>query len=238
MHKKILAVAAVLVCVTLHGLSAQERRELSINNAPTAAFDLGWLAKYYGSDWSTVLEKLQNRTMQAQEPPKELKRYSKDDYHMSLRANLLRWLTLSRDLGLEWRISPSAGIMVNASYNSLMPSSDSRIAMWEVAPEVRWYYGATRRWYLGAMFKAGQFNYRFPEKPGKHGGLMGGGITLGYQLYLSPAFSMDFGIGLGCLLVDCEEYEETDEAFVRKNSYSKNYLGPIHAGVTLVWKMF
>ena len=26
------------------------------------------------------------------------------DYHLSLRANLLRWATLTPDLGLEWRI--------------------------------------------------------------------------------------------------------------------------------------
>lgn len=31
------------------------------------------------------------------------------DYHLSLRANLLRWATLTPDLGLEWRICPSCG---------------------------------------------------------------------------------------------------------------------------------
>ena len=30
-----------------------------------------------------------------------------NDYHLSLRANLLRWATLTPDLGLEWRICPS-----------------------------------------------------------------------------------------------------------------------------------
>ena len=36
-----------------------------------------------------------------------------DSYTLSLRANLLRWATLTPDLGLEWRISPSWGILVN-----------------------------------------------------------------------------------------------------------------------------
>lgn len=35
-----------------------------------------------------------------------------NDYHLSLRANLLRWATLTPDLGLEWRICPSWGIAV------------------------------------------------------------------------------------------------------------------------------
>ena len=30
-----------------------------------------------------------------------------NDHHLSLRANLLRWATLTPDLGLEWRICPS-----------------------------------------------------------------------------------------------------------------------------------
>ena len=40
------------------------------------------------------------------------------DYHLSLRASLLRWATLTPDLGLEWRICPSWGIAVNGSWTS------------------------------------------------------------------------------------------------------------------------
>mgnify|MGYP001661403502 CR=1 FL=1 len=102
------------------------------------------------------------------------------DYHLSLRANLLRWATLTPDLGLEWRICPSWGIAVNGSWTSWTWSDkDRRYALWEVAPEVRYYMGEKKAWYLGAMFKAGQFNYKLSET-GKQGDLMGGGITAGY----------------------------------------------------------
>ena len=61
-----------------------------------------------------------------------------NDYHLSLRANLLRWATLTPDLGLEWRICPSWGIAVNGSWTSWSWSDkDRRYALWEVAPEVR-----------------------------------------------------------------------------------------------------
>ena len=80
-----------------------------------------------------------------------------NDYHLSLRANLLRWATLTPDLGLEWRICPSWGIAVNGSWTSWSWSDkDRRYALWEVAPEVRYYMGEKKAWYLGAMFKAGQ----------------------------------------------------------------------------------
>ena len=160
------------------------------------------------------------------------------DYHLSLRANLLRWATLTPDLGVEWRICPSWGIAVNGSWTSWTWSDkDRRYALWEVAPEVRYYMGEKKAWYLGAMFKAGQFNYKLSET-GKQGDLMGGGITAGYQLRLNKALALDFNLGLGYLNADFEKYEVIDGVRVRRGNETKNWCGPINAGVTLVWKLF
>lgn len=161
-----------------------------------------------------------------------------NDYHLSLRANLLRWATLTPDLGLEWRICPSWGIAVNGSWTSWTWSDkDRRYALWEVAPEIRYYMGEKKAWYLGAMFKAGQFNYKLSET-GKQGDLMGGGITAGYQLRLNKALDLDFNLGLGYLNVDFEKYEVIDGVRVRRGNETKDWYGPINAGVTLVWKLF
>ena len=160
------------------------------------------------------------------------------DYHLSLRANLLRWATLTPDLGLEWRICPSWGIAVNGSWTSWSWSDkDRRYALWEVAPEVRYYMGEKKAWYLGALFKAGQFNYKISET-GKQGDLMGGGITTGYQLRLNKVLALDFNLGLGYLNADFEKYEVIDGVRVRCGNETKNWCGPINAGVTLVWKLF
>ena len=160
------------------------------------------------------------------------------DYHLSLRANLLRWATLTPDLGVEWRICPSWGIAVNGSWTSWTWSDkDHRYALWEVAPEVRYYMGEKKAWYLGAMFKAGQFNYKLSET-GKQGDLMGGGITAGYRLRLNKALDLDFNLGLGYLNADYEKYEVTDGVRVRRGNETKDWWGPINAGVTLVWKLF
>ena len=159
------------------------------------------------------------------------------DYHLSLRANLLRWATLTPDLGLEWRICPSWGIAVNGSWTSWSWSDkDRRYALWEVAPEVRYYMGEKKAWYLGAMFKAGQFNYKLSET-GKQGDLMGGGITAGYRLRLNKALDLDFNLGLGYLNADYEKYEVIDGVRVRRGNETKDWWGPINAGVTLVWKI-
>lgn len=145
---------------------------------------------------------------------------------------------MTPDLGLEWRICPSWGIAVNGSWTSWTWSDkDRRYALWEVAPEIRYYMGEKKAWYLGAMLKAGQFNYKLSET-GKQGDLMGGGITAGYQLRLNKALALDFNLGLGYLNADFEKYEVIDGVRVRRGNETKDWCGPINAGVTLVWKLF
>lgn len=167
-----------------------------------------------------------------------LESQSSAPYHFALRANLLRWATLTPDLGLEWRVHPSWGILVNGSWTSWSwNGKDRRYALWEVMPEVRYYIGKEKRGYLGAMFKAGEFNYKL-SATGKQGDLMGGGITGGYQLRLSDALSLDFNVAVGCLHADYEKYEVIDGVRVRAGKETKNWWGPVNAGVTLVWKLF
>ena len=161
-----------------------------------------------------------------------------NDTEISLRANLLRWATLTPDLGVEWRICPSWGIAVNGSWTSWSwNDKDRRYALWEVAPEVRYYMGEKKAWYLGAIFKTGQFNYKLSET-GKQGDLMGGGITAGYQLRLNKALALDFNLGLGYLNADYEKYEVINGVRVRRGNETKDWWGPTNAGVTLVWKLF
>lgn len=163
---------------------------------------------------------------------------SRDFGSLALRANLLRWATLSPDLGIEWRISPNVGILVNGSWTSWSwDDKNRRYALWEVAPEVRWYLGEREAWYLGVMGKVGHFNYKFSET-GRLGDIVGGGLTGGYMLRLNDAFSLDFGLGIGYLRADYDEYVVIDNVRVRSGEGSKNWWGPIHAGVTLVWTLF
>lgn len=161
-----------------------------------------------------------------------------EEYHFALRANLLRWATLTPDLGLEWRINSSWSIVANGSWTSWSwNGKDRRYALWEVMPEVRYYIGKQKAGYVGAMFKTGQFNYKL-SGTGKQGDLTGGGITGGYQLRLNKALSMDFNLGLGYLNADYEKYKVIDGVRVRQGKENKNWWGPVSAGITLVWTIF
>lgn len=159
-------------------------------------------------------------------------------HSLSLRANLLRWGTLTPDLGVEWRLNRHVGILVNGSYTSwTWNSNDRRYALWEIAPEARYYIGKEKRGYIGAIYKAGSFNYKLSEI-GKQGNLMGGGLTGGYQLKLNKALNLDFSLALGCLHADYDKYIVIDGIRVRQGKETKNWWGPTSAGVTLVWNIF
>ena len=157
---------------------------------------------------------------------------------LSLRANLLRWATLTPDLGVEWRISRNVGILVNGSWTSWSwDNKNRRYALWCVSPEVRYYIGKEKRGYLGAMYHVGEFNYKLGDT-GKQGDLMGGGITGGWQLPLNNALSLDFNLGLGYIRADYDKYTVIDGVRVRRGTESKDWWGPVSAGVTLTWNIF
>ena len=159
-------------------------------------------------------------------------------HSLSLRANLLRWATLTPDLGIEWRIKEKWALLVNASYTSWRwNDKNRRYGLWEIAPEVRRYLGAKNRGYIGLMYKAGAFNYKFSEL-GRQGDIMGGGITGGYVVRLNNVLALDLNLGLGYIRAEYDRYSLIDGERVREGKEGKNWWGPVSAGVTLTWTLF
>lgn len=156
----------------------------------------------------------------------------------ALCANLLRWATLTPDLGVEWRMNKRWSLLLNGTWTSWSwNDKDRRHALWEVVPELRYYIGKEKHGYLSAMFRTGQFNYKF-SATGKQGDLMGGGLTGGYQLHLNRALSLDFSMGVGCTHAGFDKYRVIDGVRVRDGKGSKDYWGVNRLGVSLVWNLF
>lgn len=155
----------------------------------------------------------------------------------SLRANLLRWATLTPDLGLEWRIDRHWSVQLNGTWTSWSWNrKDRRYALWNVSPEARYYIGKEYRAYLGAMYHTGSFNYKLGAA-GKVGDYRGGGITGGYLLRLNRALSLDFHAAAGYTRADFDSYRVTDGVRVRAANQTKNYRGINQIGVTLAWRL-
>lgn len=156
----------------------------------------------------------------------------------SVRANMLRWATLTPDLGIGYRVNHDWTVIVNGSWTSWRwDNKNRRYALWEIAPEVRYLIGKEKRGYVGLMYKAGSFNYKFSQT-GRQGDIMGGGITGGYVFRLNRSLNLDFSVGMGCIHADYDKYTVIDGVRVRCGSGSKNWWGPISAGLSLVWQIF
>ena len=157
---------------------------------------------------------------------------------LSLRANLLRWATLTPDLGIGWRINRNWSVQVNGTWTSWSwDGKNRRYALWEVSPEICYYPGKMKRGYLGVMYHAGEFNYKLGDT-GKQGDLMGGGLTGGYLLKLNRTLSLDFSLGIGCTYAEYEKYTVIDGVRVKQGKTDKNYWGVNRLGIGLVWNIF
>lgn len=156
-------------------------------------------------------------------------------YRFALRTNLLRWATLTPDIGIEWRISRSVGVAADAAWIYWSWSGgDRRYSLLHLSPEVRWYLGSAKRGYVGAMFQAGNFNYKFSET-GRQGNFYGGGVTGGYQLPVGRRLMLDFGAGIGYTRADSEKYRRLGGYDVRNGREIRNYFGLNRLTVRLVW---
>ncbi len=161
-----------------------------------------------------------------------------EDFGFGMRANLLRWATLTPDVGLEWNLPKGWSVLVDASWTSLKwKHGERRYAIAELSPEVRKYFGKNERWYAGAMFQAGLFNHKF-KGDGKQGEFKSGSLTGGYRLPLNKSLSLDFTLGVGYIWGEYEAYSISDGNLIRNDKLTGNQWGLTRFGVCLVWNIF
>lgn len=154
-----------------------------------------------------------------------------------LRTNLLHILTMTPDIGIEWRSNSGWGLLLNGAWtNWTWEGIDKRYALWEVSPEVRYYLGTSKIAYIGANARIGQFNYKF-DNTGKQGDLLGAGVTCGYMLHLTSSLSLDFSIGAGYMHVNYDKYAVIESTRVRKGNEDKGIWGVNNIGISLVWNI-
>lgn len=161
-----------------------------------------------------------------------------DSEKFSLRTNLLYWAMATPNLGVEWKPSNNFGILINGAWSHWIWNSDGKHhRTWLVQPEIRWYLGESKHWFLGIEGHKGEFNFKFNDT-GYQGDVLGGGLTGGYRLLLSKSFDMDFLLGLGCTQLKYDTYYRSNDVMVHKESgLEKNVFGLTQAGVSLIWKI-
>jgi len=164
-------------------------------------------------------------------------------YCFAVRTNLLYDAFLLPTLGVEWRVNQSIGIKVDGSRSWWGDRHGKVQKIWLVSPEVRWYLLDAKRFYVGASANFGEYNiYKgmigsmFDDNKGYQGKLWGAGLTVGYQLYLSRSFSLDFNLGLGYTNLEYDSFTISNETRVYQDrDKSKDFWGSTQAGISLIW---
>lgn len=162
-----------------------------------------------------------------------------NDKNISLRANLLRWASLTPDLGIELSGYGDWSILANGTYTHWSWSDkDRHYGLWEASVEARRYLCDAKRAYVGAQAKVGQFNYKLSDT-GKQGDIVGGGITAGYKLPLGKRFALDFTVGAGYLyVIDLEKYNVVDGIRVfTTDKRNKGYWGITNLGLVMSYEL-
>ncbi|GHT43896.1 hypothetical protein FACS189438_1970 [Bacteroidia bacterium] len=82
----------------------------------------------------------------------------------SIRTNLLYWAVATPNLGIEYKPAENFGILVNSAYSHwIWSDDDNHHRTWLVQPEVRYYIGANKNWFIGVEGHAGEFNFKFKD---------------------------------------------------------------------------
>ncbi|MCD7969415.1 MAG: DUF3575 domain-containing protein [Alistipes sp.] len=177
------------------------------------------------------------------EPAPTASWWQNEPYRLAVRTNLLYDGFGLPTLGLEYRINRHVGIKLDGSRSWWGDAGGKVQKIWLVSPEVRWYLLDSKRLYVGAGANFGKYNiYKYPvgglfsSDTGYQGKIWSAGATVGYQLYLSPCFSLDFNVGLGYTHSEYDSFNiENGERVNKDRDKTKTLWGPTQAGVSLIW---
>lgn len=127
------------------------------------------------------------------------------------RSNLLYWMTGTINLGGEYAVSQHSTVGVSFNLNPWTFRSDNKLQHWFVRPEYRyWFTEKYTRFFIGAHLIGGQFEvggFKLPfignrllsSLPDNYykGSVIGAGINIGYDFYVSPHWNIELSAGAG-----------------------------------------
>lgn len=168
----------------------------------------------------------------------------KEPYRFAIRTNLLYDAFLLPSLGIEWRINGNWGVKLDGGI-SWWGKTNKVQKIWSLNPEIRYYIGSAKRFYVGIGGNYGEYNiYKgmigsmISKKTGYQGTLWNAGATVGYQLPLGNSFALDLNLGLGYNSFSYDSFNLINDIRVYKDKdQTKNKFGITQAGISLVWKI-
>lgn len=165
---------------------------------------------------------------------------------VGVKSNLLSDALASPNIGVEVGLSQRFTLEASVHYNGFdATAAGKRRKHWLVQPELRyWTCQAFGGHFLGVHAIYGWYNVSglklpFGLLPGLRdaryeGSLAGAGLSYGYQLLLSPRWSIEASLGVGMVHSSYERFR-CFRCGEQTGSGRKNYVGPTKVAVSLVY---
>lgn len=161
---------------------------------------------------------------------------------VAVKSNILYDATATVNLGAEVAFNKHWSLDVSGNYNGWDIVSDKSWKHWMVQPEARYWlhekfnghYFGVHGIYIDYDIDNSNFISVMKKKFSYDGNGYGGGISYGYQLYLSPHWNIEFSAGVGFVHFEYDKsaYPADEEPAYK---YRNNYFGPTKLGVSIVY---
>lgn len=161
---------------------------------------------------------------------------------VAVKTNLLYDATTTLNLGVEVALNKHLSLDLSGNYNPWTFSDDKSLKHWLVQPELRyWFLERFNGHFLGVHGLYMDYDMAginllsvMKSKNAYEGNAYGGGLSYGYQLYLSPHWNIEFTAGVGFVSF---KYNKTpfpsDEE--KGPKYRNDYFGPTKLGVSIMY---
>ena len=165
--------------------------------------------------------------------------------NVALKTNLLGWVGVTPNLGIEVGIGGKSTFDVGYSINPFEFGEYKYWKHWKVVPEYRyWFCEKFHGHFLGIHAIGGEYNlsrvklpfgiYKNTQEARYQGWGVGGGISYGYQWLLSKHWSFEATVGVGYIYSEYDIYP-CASCGNKLDSGSKHYFGPTKAALNLIY---
>ena len=161
---------------------------------------------------------------------------------VAVKTNVLYDAITTPNIVSEVAFNKHWSVEASGYYNGWTFSSDKSFKHWMIQPEARYWiherfnghFFGVHAQYIDYDFAGLKLLYGMEKKNSYNGNAYGGGISYGYQLYVSPRWNVEFTVGFGYLHFEYDKY-----AFPRGDApigkFRNEYWGLTKAGISIVY---
>ncbi|MDR1937747.1 MAG: DUF3575 domain-containing protein [Tannerellaceae bacterium] len=165
---------------------------------------------------------------------------------IAVKSNILYDATGTVNIGGEYAINKTFSVSLSANYNGWMLKAPYSWQHFLVQPEFRyWLRESFNEHYFGVHAVYAGFDIQRMSLPFfgftrrnlySDGTAYGGGVSYGYQLYLTPRLNLEFSLGVGYLQLKYYKFDYRQEPVKNESNHlMRSYIGPTQIGISVVY---